>query len=375
MSVPIPLPPEYASLGPAELDRRIRAAKAALGERLIILGHHYQRDEIIRYADFTGDSLKLSQQAAAQSRAEFIVFCGVHFMAESADVLSGGSRPVILPDLSAGCPMAEMADADDLQTALDEVSALADGCRVVPVTYVNSTAAAKAITGRAGGACCTSSNCRAAFEWAQASGGRVKILAVPDQHLARATALDMGYGLDDCALYRSRLPGGGLTAEQVRRATFILWDGWCCVHQEFTVEQIARRRGEYPGIRVIVHPECDIAVVQAADLHGSTEQIIHAVADGAPGSQWAVGTEINLVRRLSRLHTDRRVVNLTERGGRCATMARIDLPHLCWVLDNLLAGTVVNRVDVPAAIRRDALSALERMVSLKGADGASTTRH
>jgi quinolinate synthase len=345
----------------------------------VILGHHYQHDEILRYADFTGDSLKLSQLAAQQSRAEFIVFCGVHFMAESADILSGGTRAVILPDLSAGCPMAEMAEADDVQTALDELAALAGGAAIVPITYVNSAASAKAITGRAGGACCTSSNCRAVFEWAltqkPATGSTdVKILALPDQHLARATALDMGYGLDDCALYRPRLPNGGLTAAQVRQATFILWDGWCCVHQEFTVEQIAGRRREHPGICVIVHPECEISVVQAADLHGSTEQIIAAVAAGSPGSQWAVGTEINLVNRLTRLHADRRVLNLADAGGKCAMMAHIDLPHLCWALENLAAGRVVNRVQVAEPIRRDAVIALERMIRLKGAADASPAK-
>jgi quinolinate synthase len=365
MAVPEALPSEYVSLSPQEMDRRICAARSALGKRLVILGHHYQRDKILRYADFTGDSLKLSQLAAGQSAAEFVVFCGVHFMAESADILSRGGRAIILPDLSAGCPMADMADADGVQTALEELSALAEGAAVVPVTYVNSSASAKAVTGRWGGACCTSSNCRQVFQWALASRqGQVKILAVPDQHLARATALDLGYGLEDCVLYRPSLPSGGLTAAQVRRARFILWDGWCCVHQEFTVQQVAQRREQYPGIRVIVHPECDIAVVQAADEHGSTEQIIHAVAAAAPASQWAVGTEANLVNRLARHHADRLIVNLSQRGGRCATMARIDLPHLCWVLDNLAAGKIVNRVQVGEAIRREALSAVERMVQL-----------
>ncbi|MFW6154340.1 MAG: quinolinate synthase NadA [Planctomycetota bacterium] len=374
-----PLGEPYESMTFDQLDERIRAHKSRLGDRLVILGHHYQQDDVIRYADFTGDSLKLARLAAEQEKAEFIVFCGVHFMAESADMLTGDDQVVILPDLSAGCSMADMTDAIDLRTCLDEVTALAGGARIVPITYVNSTAAVKAVTGRAGGACCTSGNCRTVLEWAlrsQADGGAggAKVLAAPDQHLVRATALDMGYDLDDCAVYRPTELNGGLTAEQVQAATFILWEGFCSVHQEFTVEQIAHRRKQYPGIRVIVHPECPIDVVQAADLHGSTEQIIRAIADAAPGSRWAVGTEINLVNRLANRHTDRLVVNLADHHCLCTTMYRIDPAHLCWALDNLAEGRIVNRITVAPDVKADALVALDRMVNLKGVTDATRTR-
>jgi quinolinate synthase len=373
-----PLGEPYKSMSMDELDDRIRSAKAKLGKRVVILGHHYQQDEVIRHADFTGDSLKLSRLAGEQTQAEFIVFCGVHFMAESADILTADRQAVILPDLSAGCSMADMADDLDMQACLEELTAMAGGARIVPVTYVNSTAAVKAVTARNGGACCTSGNCRAVLEWAlrpQSAGGAggEKVLAVPDQHLARATALDMGYGLDDCVVYKPGLPMGGLSADQVRRATFILWEGFCSVHMEFTVRQVADRRREYPGIRVIVHPECDISVVQAADLHGSTEQIINTVAAAEPGSRWAVGTEIHLVNRLAARHTDRLVVNLGGHACLCSTMYRIDPQHLCWVLEELVAGRVVNRIVVPNAIKRDARVALDRMVGLKGISAAAKT--
>ncbi|NQU76312.1 MAG: quinolinate synthase NadA [Planctomycetes bacterium] len=362
-----------------ELDERIRACKSALGERVVILGHHYQQDDVIRYADFAGDSLRLSRLAGEQTGAEFIVFCGVHFMAESADILTSDSQTVILPDLSAGCSMADMADAADVQTCLDELSALIDGVgTIVPVTYVNSTAAVKAVTGRNGGACCTSGNCRAVLAWALRSGdqdgaGHAKVLAVPDQHLVRATALDMGYSLADCVVYRPHLPNGGLTADQVRLATFVLWDGCCSVHQEFTVEHVTQRRREYPGIRVIVHPECEISVVQAADMHGSTEQIIRTISDAPPASKWAVGTEINLVNRLACKHTDKLVVNLSSHQCLCTTMYRIDPQHLCWVLENLRAGRIVNRITVDPAVKCDARIALDRMVGHKGAVTATST--
>jgi len=374
-----PLGEPYASMTFDALDERIRAAKAKLGDRLVILGHHYQQDDVIRYADFTGDSLKLARLAAEQHTAEFIVFCGVHFMAESADMLTGDDQAVILPDLSAGCSMADMTEADDLQTSLEEVTALAGGAKVVPITYVNSTAAVKAVTGRAGGACCTSGNSRTVLEWAlrsEADGGAggAKVLAAPDQHLVRATALDMGYGLDDCVVYRPAELNGGLTAEQVQAATFILWEGYCSVHQEFTVAQVARRREQYPGIQVIVHPECPIDVVQAADLHGSTEQIIRTIADAAPGSKWAVGTEINLVNRLANRYLDRLVVNLADHHCLCTTMYRIDPAHLCWALDNLVEGRVVNRITVPPDVKADALVALDRMVNLKAVTAATKTR-
>ena len=376
-----PLEEPYTSMSFEELDERIRARKAALGGRLVILGHHYQQDDVIRYADFTGDSLKLSRLAAEQADAEYIVFCGVQFMAESADILTHERQTVILPDLSAGCTMADMADETDVQACLEEVRALARGHTIVPITYVNSDAAVKAVTGRNGGACCTSGNCRTVLQWAldgkddvgrNGSPGKArKVLALPDQHLVRATALDMGYTVADCVVYRGELPNGGLTAEQVRQATFVLWDGHCSVHLEFTAAQVAQRRQEYPGIRVIVHPECDISVVQAADLHGSTEQIIRTIAESPPGSKWAVGTEVNLVNRLACRFTDRLVVNLAEHQCLCSTMYRIDPQHLCWVLDNLADGRIVNRISVPADIRRDALVALDRMVNLLGVSTAA----
>ncbi len=373
-----PLTEPYTSMTFDELDSRIRAHKERFGSRLVILGHHYQQDDVVRYADFAGDSLKLSQLAADQHEAEFIVFCGVHFMAESADILTSDAQAVILPDLSAGCTMADMADDLDVQTCLEEMTALADGAKITPITYVNSTAAVKAATGRNGGACCTSGNCRTVLEWAlrpidQGGAGAAKIVAAPDQHLVRATALDMGYSLDDCVVYHPDQPNGGLTAEQVQRATFILWEGFCSVHQEFTVENIRRRREQYSGIKIIVHPECEISVVQAADLHGSTEQIIRAIADSAPGDKWAVGTEANLVNRLACRHVDKLVVNLADHQCLCATMYRIDPQHLCWTLDNLAEGNIVNRITVPSEIAADARIALQRMVALKGVSAASPT--
>ncbi len=367
----------YAAMSPRQLDARIEAAKAALGSQVVILGHHYQREEVIRHADLTGDSLKLSQLAAQQTAARYIVFCGVHFMAESADLLAGADQTVVMPCPQAGCPMAAMADADDVRTALEELTALAGGARIVPVTYVNSSAAVKAVTGAAGGACCTSSNARGVLEWAlrptnQGGAGAEKVLAVPDQHLARATALDMGYTLDDCALYDPDQPDGGLDADAVAGATFLLWKGFCNVHQRFCVADVERVRREQPGVTVIVHPECDIAVVQAADLHGSTEQIIRAVSEAGPGTAWAVGTEGQLVNRLARRLGDRTVVNLSQAPQFCYTMSMTDLASLARVLDALADGQVVNEVAVPERIAADARLSLERMVALKA--GSSATR-
>ena len=361
-----PLPPEYADLPPAQAIDRILARKRELGRRLVILGHHYQRDEVIGLADFTGDSLKLCRQAAAAD-ADFIVFCGVHFMAESADILTGGRRVVVLPDLSAGCAMAEMAEPDDLADALAFLSA--GGAKVVPVTYVNSTAAAKAVTARWGGACCTSGNARRVFEWALAprdrgGAGGQKVLALPDQHLGRNTAVAMGFSPDECLVYDPRQERGGLTAEAVERARFILWKGHCYVHQRFTVEQIERVRRQWPGVRVIVHPECPLEVVRAADEAGSTEQIIQRVQASPPGARWAVGTEANLVRRLAAACPDRPVRTLADTPPMCITMARIDPPHVLWVLDNLAQGQVVNRVSVPPDVAAEARAALERMIAM-----------
>jgi len=377
MPYQLPLPREYIDAETSELQRRIAERRGELGKRLVILGHHYQRDEVIAQADFTGDSLKLSQLAAAQDEAQYIVFCGVHFMAESADVLSGESQAVVLPHFMAGCQMADMAVDADVAAAIDEVAGLA-GAKVVPVTYVNSTAAIKAIAARAGGACCTSSNVRNVFEWAlraksEGGAGGAKIFAIPDQHLARNTAVAMGYAVDDCAVYDPHLPEGGLTEEQVAKATFILWKGHCYVHQVFRPEHVQAVRAEHPGIQVIVHPECPREVVALADAAGSTEQIIRAVAASQPGSQWAIGTESNLVNRLAKRHVDCFVRVLSDTPALCAMMHRIDLSHLAWALDNLAAGTIVNRVSVPTEIAADARIALQRMIDIKAVRDATST--
>jgi len=368
---------DYADVPAAELVERITARKRELDGSLCILGHHYQADEVIRFADFTGDSLKLSQLAADRKDARYIVFCGVHFMAESADIVSAPEQVVCLPNLLAGCAMAEMADAEAVAEGIEEVRALG-GAKVVPITYVNSTAAIKAITGRAGGACCTSGNVRNVFEWAlraEADGGAgaERIFAIPDQHLGRNTAVAMGRQPDDCVLYDPMLPDGGLTAQQVSRATFILWKGHCYVHQFFTAEQVRKVRAADPDVRVIVHPECPREVVQLADAAGSTEQIIRAVDGAEPGSRWAIGTEGHLVNRLARRHPDQSVRLLSDGPAVCAQMRRIDLPHLLWILDNLAAGSVVNRVSVPPDIASDARTALERMLSIKASTHLTPT--
>ncbi len=370
-----PLPREYVDAEPDALAGRIAERKRELGDALVILGHHYQRDEVIEFADFTGDSLKLSQLAAGQERAKYIVFCGVHFMAESADILSGPEQVVVLPHMRAGCQMAEMADEADVAAALDDLRRLCGG-KVVPVSYVNSTAAVKALTARGGGACCTSSNVRNVFEWAlraesDGGAGAEKIFAVPDQHLARNTAVAMGRSLEDCVLYDPQLPQGGLTAQQVRDATFILWKGYCYVHQKFRGEHVRAARERDPEATVIVHPECPHEVVRLADAAGSTEQIIRAVAGGEPGSSWVVGTEANLVHRLDERHPDRSVRVLSDTPALCAMMSRIDLPHLAWALDNLAAGTIVNQVSVPDDVAADARVALQRMIDIRAQQDVS----
>lgn len=364
-----PLPPEYASLDRETLRARVAARKAEMGRSLVILGHHYQSDDVIEFADFTGDSLKLSQQSAAQRDARFIVFCGVHFMAESADILSEGRAAVCLPNMMAGCGMADMAEDEAVAVALDDLAYLSSE-RVVPVTYVNSTAAIKAVTARAGGACCTSSNVRNVFAWAlapveQGGAGAGKILAIPDQHLGRNTAMAMGFGTDQCVVYDPALHHGGLEAPDVRRAKFILWKGQCYVHQRFTAQHVRAVRERHPGIRVIVHPECPHEVVELADASGSTEQIIAAVSAASAGSQWAIGTESNLVNRLAKRFPDRFIRTLSDKAALCIQMARIDLPHLLWVLDHLARGEMVNRVTVEPAIAADARLALQRMIDIK----------
>lgn len=368
-----PLHERYLAMSPQRLQDAIARRKEELGGDLCILGHHYQSDAIVSLADHVGDSLRLSQLAASQKEARYIVFCGVHFMAESAEVLSGPNQAVCLPHLFAGCNMADMADATDVEAALEE---LRDRCgqSVVPVTYVNSTAAVKAVTARAGGACCTSSNARDLFEWAlrpiaEGGAGANKVLAIPDQHLGRNTAVAMGYTPRDCAVYDPNLPRGGLADDDLKRATFLLWRGHCYVHQVFKPQHVRNVRSRHPGIFVIVHPECPYEVVKLADAAGSTEQIIRAVSSGDPRGQWAIGTESNLVNRLAKRHGDRFIRILSDVPSFCAMMGRVDLPHLLWVLDNLTEGRVVNRIEVAPELAADARKALERMIAIRPVTG------
>lgn len=355
------LPVRYSRRSARELDERIAGAKSELGSRLIILGHHYQRDEVIKFADFRGDSLKLAKDAAARPQAEFIVFCGVHFMAESADILSQPRQTVILPDLSAGCSMADMADIDDVEECWDEINRVCQA-RVVPVTYVNSAAALKAFCGKNDGVACTSSNCEKVLRWALGRGE--KVLFFPDQHLGRNTAWKMGIPLEEMVVWDPSLPSGGLTPGQIAAATIILWNGYCSVHQRFTVDQIKKARARFPQCRVIVHPECAFNVVQAADDSGSTEYISRTIKQADPGSVWAVGTEIHMVNRLAKELPDRTVFCLDDCVCMCATMYRIDPEHLLFALENLVQGNVVNQVKVDEETAKWALIALNRMLEI-----------
>jgi quinolinate synthase len=358
------IPREYLRLSPEETERRIREARAYLGEKLVILGHHYQRDEVIQYADFTGDSFKLAQHAAAQEGAEYVVFCGVHFMAESADILTDESVRVILPNMAAGCSMADMADPDDVYACWDSVQeALGGKSTVIPITYMNSAASLKSFTGKNGGLVCTSSNADKAFTWAFERGD--KILFFPDQHLGRNTGSAMGIPLDQMVLWNWHKPNGGLTVEQVERAKVILWQGHCSTHQRFSIEQIAKARKEHPGVNVIVHPECRWEVVQAADSNGSTEKIIKTVSEAPAGTTWAVGTEINLVSRLAKANPDKTVFCLDPVVCPCSTMYRIHPAYIAWVLEGLVAGHVVNEVKVDGETRQWSLVALQRMLELR----------
>ena len=348
-----------------DLVERARAAKAALGDRVFVLGHHYQRDEVIAFADVTGDSFKLARDAAARPQAEYIVFAGVHFMAESADILTGPDQAVILPDLAAGCSMADMAAIGQVEDAWDVLVEVGVAEVTVPITYMNSTAAIKAFTGRHAGAVCTSSNARRALEWAFEQGQKVFFL--PDQHLGRNTAvLELGIGLDECVVFDPHKPGGGLTPEQLRAARMILWKGHCSVHGRFALESVVDVRERVPGINVLVHPECRHDVVTAADYVGSTEFIIKTLDAAPSGSAWAIGTELNLVKRLALAHPDKQVVFLDRTVCFCSTMNRIDLPHLVWSLENLVAGTVVNRIEVDPDVAHWARVALDRMLALPG---------
>jgi quinolinate synthase len=358
-----PLPDAYLGLSDEEMALRIAASRAALGERLVILGHHYQRDEVIRFADYTGDSFKLSREVAKHPSADYIVFCGVHFMAESADILGLPHQQVILPDLAAGCSMADMVAPDQLETCWTELDRMGVATRTVPVTYINSAAAIKSFVGERGGTICTSSNAAATLKWAWARGE--KILFLPDQHLGRNTAWKMGVSLDDMVVWDPYEPFGGLTREALDRAKLILWKGHCSVHVRFTVRQIEAVRAQHPGVRVIVHPEVPFDVLRAADDSGSTEYILTSVRAAAPGTVWAVGTEIHLVHRLAEeVAPDKTVLSLDQVGCLCSTMFRVSPNHLLWVLEGLVDGKVHNRVTVPDVQKKWARIALDRMLSI-----------
>jgi quinolinate synthase len=356
-------PGELPSPSDPDLVARAAAAKAALGDRLFILGHHYQRDEVIQFADVTGDSFKLARDAAARPEAEYIVFCGVHFMAESADILTGPEQRVILPDLAAGCSMADMAVLGQVEAAWDRLTELGLAGGTVPITYMNSSADIKGFVGRNGGTVCTSSNAERALKWAFERGERVIFL--PDQHLGRNTAvLELGLGLDDCVLYDPHKPGGGLTEQQLRDAKMILWRGHCSVHGRFTLDSVRDVRERVPGVNVLVHPECRHDVVLAADQVGSTEYIIKTIEAAPAGSKWAIGTELNLVRRLGNAHPDKQITFLDRTVCYCSTMNRIDLPHLVWALEELVAGRVVNEITVDGDTAHHARVALAQMLAL-----------
>ena len=345
------------------LVERAIAAKKALGSRALILGHHYQRDEVIQFADITGDSFKLAQAAAAQSSAEFIFFCGVHFMAESADILTSSQQRVILPDLAAGCSMADMATANQVNQCWAELEKLGVAAKTIPVTYMNSSAAIKSFTGEHGGTICTSSNAQKTLEWAFAKGE--KVLFLPDQHLGRNTAvLSLGLSLDDCALWNPWKPMGGLTEDEIKGAKMILWRGHCSVHGRFTRESIKEVRTRIPGVQVIVHPECQHEVVVDSDVVGSTEKIIQEVTNSPAGSKWAIGTELNLVSRLAQNNPDKEIVFLDKTVCYCSTMNRIDLPHLVWAMESIISGHVVNEIKVDERVARFSKLALDQMLAL-----------
>ena len=354
---------ELAESSDPSLVERARTARAALGDRALVLGHHYQRDEVIAFADITGDSFKLAQAAAAKSSAEYIIFCGVHFMAESADILTSVNQKVILPDLAAGCSMADMATANQVQECWKQLSSIGIADKTIPVTYMNSSAAIKSFTGEHGGTICTSSNAKKTMEWALSKGE--KILFLPDQHLGRNTAvLSLGLSLDDCVLWNPWKPMGGLTPDQLRAAKIILWRGHCSVHGRFTVESVNEVRQRLSGVQVLVHPECQHDVVSIADVVGSTEAIIRTVEESPAGSKWAIGTELNLVSRLAKAHPDKEIAFLDKTVCYCSTMNRIDLPHLVWAMESLVAGHEVNQIKVAAETARFSKLALEQMLAL-----------
>jgi len=357
------LPIQYMRMTPDELDERIAASRARLGERVLLLGHHYQRDEVIRFADFRGDSFKLSQFAATQQNAEHILFCGVHFMAETASILSGAHQRVILPNLTAGCSMADMAYIDDVLNCWDDLSSLFGGSDdLVPITYMNSTAAIKGHCGSNGGIVCTSSNAPATFDWAFEQGNRV--LFLPDQHLGRNTGLKMGIGLDEMVVWNPFKELGGNTEEELAKAKLILWQGHCSVHTRFTVDQIEQAREKHPDVNVVVHPECTMEAVEAADMNGSTEYIKKVIEEAPVGSKWAVGTEISLVNRIAAENPDKTVFCLDPVVCPCSTMYRIHPAYLSWVLDGLEEGVTVNEITVPDDVAEHARVALDRMLAV-----------
>lgn len=368
------IPREYALMDADELDQRIATARAKLGTRLVILGHHYQRDEVIKYADARGDSFKLAQFAAARPEADYILFCGVHFMAESADILSGPHQTVILPNPAAGCSMADMANIAEVEECWEALDTLyrdeptgaeGDPQSVIPVTYMNSAANLKAFCGRNGGIVCTSSNAAQVMAWAFARGKRV--LFFPDEHLGRNTALKMGIAEEQIAVWNQRLDFGGIEDDEtLMRAKVILWKGWCSTHARFTAAQIEQARKDYPGVRVLVHPECRHEVVAAADLNGSTEYIVKAVSEAPAGTIWAIGTEINLVKRLAKEHPDQTIFCLDPVVCPCSTMYRIHPAYIAWVLEELVEGRVVNQVRVDDETAKWAKVALERMLANRG---------
>ena len=358
-------PGELPPASDPTLVERARAAKAALGDSVFVLGHHYQRDEVIQFADVTGDSFKLAREAAARPEASYVVFCGVHFMAESADILTGDHQQVVLPDLAAGCSMADMATDEQVAEAWEVLVDAGVADATVPVSYMNSSAAIKAFTGRHGGTICTSSNAEVALRWALSNGS--KVLFLPDQHLGRNTAvLKLGLSLEDCVVFDPRKPNGGLTVEELQAATMILWKGHCSVHGRFTRDCVDQVRERVPGVTVMVHPECTHEVVTAADLVGSTEFIIKTIEAAPAESAWAIGTELNLVSRLAKQHPDKTIVFLDKTVCFCSTMNRIDLPHLVWALESLVDGHVVNTIEVDADTAHFAKLALDQMLALPG---------
>ncbi|HWI43458.1 MAG TPA: quinolinate synthase NadA [Nocardioides sp.] len=361
-------PGDLPAASDPDLVARAVAAKEKLGARVFVLGHHYQRDEVIQFADVTGDSFKLARDAAARPEAEFIVFCGVHFMAESADILTGPHQQVILPDMAAGCSMADMARINQVERAWEALAEAGVQDLVVPVTYMNSSAAIKAFCGRNGGVVCTSSNAEVALDWAfEQKGPDTKVLFLPDQHLGRNTAvLKLGYSLDDCVVWNPHKPDGGLTPEELAAAKVILWKGHCSVHGRFSVDVIDELRAKVPDLNVLVHPECQHEVVLKADFVGSTEFIIKTIEAAPAGSSWAIGTELNLVQRLADAHPDKNIMFLDRNVCYCSTMNRIDLPHFVWAMESLVDGVVVNRIEVDPQTEADALTALQRMLDLPG---------